>query len=145
LKSLLIVFAALFLLIATPYVFDSIDNALTEEYTQSMAGVSTASGVYTANVTLGQAAYNNSATSITAIASNLTSDTPTPASYNSTSKVVLVSGLEGNTSRTLTLAYLIDNTDMEAGMIMFIHLLRWFYIFIIIGLTGGAIYAFFQT
>ena len=144
-KSLIIVFASLFLLIATPTVFDALDGALTEEYTQSIAGVATATGNYTANVTLGQSVYNNTASSITGISSNITSDTPTAASYNSTSKSALISGLEGNTSRTLTLAFLIDNPDLDDGMSVFIHLLRWFYIFIIVGLSGGAIYAFFQT
>jgi nitrogen fixation protein FixH len=107
-KSLIIVFGALILLIAMPYLFVSINDAQTSTYTQTSAGVVTTNN-YSANIALNQAIHKDAITSITGITSNLTTDTPGPATYNATSKVLTVSGLTANTTRTLTLAAVIPN------------------------------------
>lgn len=143
-KSLIIVFGALLLIIATPFVFESIDDTLTEDYTQNFAGVSTGAGVNTANVTLGRAIYNNDTSSVTAITSSTDNDSPTAASYNSASRALGVSGLEASTSRTLSVTFDIDRATLPDGISAFLTLLRWFYVFIIVGMAGGAIYAFFD-
>ena len=132
------------LIIATPSVFNAIDNAITQDYTQSISGITTDASEYSANTTLGRSIYNDDTTSISGISSNVSSDSPTASSYNSVSKVLLVSGLDESETRTLTIEFVIDSTVLETGAIAFITLLRWFWIFIIVGMCGGAIYAFFD-
>lgn len=143
-KSLLIIFGALLLIIATPFVFQAIDDSITQESTQSISGVSTGEGEYTANVTLYRDIYNDETQSIIEITSNTTSDAPSAASYNSVSRVLLVSGLDESVTRTFTVEFLIDSTTIPTGAAAFISLLRWFWVFIIVGMCGGAIYAFFD-
>lgn len=143
-KSLIIIFGALLLIIATPSVFIAIDSAITQDYTQSIAGVSTGAGIYAANVTLGRSIYNNDTTSVSSITSNESADSPTASSYNSVSKALEVSGLDASTTRTLSVEYDIDSSVLSTGQVTFYTLLRWFWVFIIIGMCGGAVYAFFD-
>ena len=143
-KSLMIVFGALLLIIATPFVFTAIDDAITQEYTQSVAGLVTGAGEYTSNCTLGRSVYNDDTESVLSITSNVTADTPTAASYNSVSRLLTVSGLDQNSTRTLSVEFMIDSTTLPAGGAAFLTLIRWFWVFIIIGMVGGAIYAFFD-
>jgi hypothetical protein len=144
LKSLVVVFGVVLLLIATPFVFTGIDNAITEEYSQSISGVATGAGEYAANVTLGRAVYNDDDSSVIGISSNTSSDTPSAASYNSVSKSLEVSGLDESVTRTLTIEFTIDSTTLPTGGAAVLTLLRWFWIFIILGMAAGAIYAFFD-
>lgn len=144
-KSLIIVGAALFLIIATPFVFDAIRGAQTDEYAQSIAGVTTGAGVYAANVTLSQEAFNDNVNSITSISSNISgSDSPTASVYNSVSQALEVTGLEESSTRTLSVTYRVDDTDLPDFMGAFFTLLRWFWVFVPIGFAAGAIYAFFD-
>lgn len=143
-KSLIIVFGAILLIIATPSVFTAIDEGITQEYSQSVAGISTAVSIYSANATLGRSIYNDDTTSVTGISSNVSSDTPAAASYNSVSKALEVSGLSANITRTLTVVFMIDSTTLPAGGAAFFTLIRWFWIFAILGMIAGAIYAFFD-
>ncbi len=144
-KSLLVIFAVLLLIIATPYVFEAIDDGLSQTYSYSASGVATGAGVYSANVTLPQALYNSSVVYVNSISSNTSSDAPSAASYNSVSKVLTVSGLDEALTHTLTISYQISSTIMNAGQLAFWTLMRWFWIFVIVGATVGAIYAFFTT
>lgn len=143
-KSLIIIFAALLLIIATPFVFDSIDDAITDSYSQSFAGVTTGAGEYSENVTLSRALYNDDADSVTGVSSNITSDTPTAGTYNTVSHAVEITGLEASQVRTITVDFEIDSTTLPDGVATFLALWRWFWIFIITGLAAGAIYAFFD-
>lgn len=143
-KSIIITFAALLFIIATPFVFTAIDNMITQDTSQSIAGVTTGAGEYSENVTLGRAIYNNDTTSITGISSNVSSDTPTASAYNSVAKRLEVSGLNASQVRTLTVAFMIDSTTLPTGAVAFLTLLRWFWIFAVVGMIGGAIYAFFD-
>lgn len=143
-KSLIIIFGTLLLIIATPFVFESIDNALTDEYSQSFASVSTGAGEYAANVTLSREPHNEDTNDVTEISSNISSDSPSASDYNTVSKSLEVSGLVESEERTLTVEFYIDSVSLPASMVTFMGLLRWFYVFIIIGMSGGAIYAFFD-
>jgi len=144
-KSLLICFAAMLMLIGIPWVFSSIDNAMTDDLSQSFAGVSTGAGIYSANVTLGKDLYNNSVGAVTDVSSNLTGiDTPLAYSYNSVSNILTVSGLDASQSRTLTVEFLIDTETTPAEFLTILVLFRWFYVFSILGLEAGAIYAFYR-
>lgn len=129
---------------ALPFVFSSIDNALSESITQNTAGVSV-TGNYSTNITLSNAIFNNSITSIKSITSNESTDSPAVYTYNSVSRVLTVSGLNSGASlRTLAVNFNIPSTTLPDFMTTFLSLLRWFWVFIIIGMTAGAIYAFFD-
>lgn len=142
-KSLIIIFGAMLLIIATPFVFTAITDAITQEYTQTISGIVTGD-LYAANATLGRAIYNNDTSSVVSIASNHTADSPTASAYNLTTRALEVSGLSANTTRSLTVVYDITSTIIPGGSALVIGLLRWFWVFVIIGLCGGAIYAFFD-
>lgn len=144
-KSLIIIFAATMLIIATPYVFQSIRGGVTEDYSQSVAGVSTLTGQHTANITLGRAIFSNDTASVTGITSNVSSDTPTAYSYNSVSRQLEISGLADGATRTVVASFLIGSTILPSGSgSLLLTLLTWFWIFLILGTVGGAIYAFFD-
>lgn len=144
-KSLIIICAALFMMVATPFVFASLDNSLTDEYTQSVSGVGTGAGDYAANVTLGRSIYNDDSVSVLEISSNISSDTPSASAYNSVSKKLEVSGLEASETRTLVIRFLIDSTTLPSGSSIFLTFLRWLWIFVIVGFMGGGVYAFFES
>ena len=145
-KSLFIIFAALFLIIAIPWVFDAVDDALTEEYTETFAGVTTAAGVYAANVTLAEALWQDSSTSVSDISSNLSGyDTPSVSNYNTVSHALQVNGLEQSQVRTLSVDFEMESTTLPDAFATFLVLFRWWYLFIVLGTSGGAIYAFFVT
>lgn len=144
-KSLIIVAVALLLIIALPFTFIAIDNAITDTYEQTISGVTTGAGSYNATVTLGRALYNEDAVSITSISSNVTSESPSAASYNTVNHQVVVTGLEANKTHTLAFTFLIDNTTLPDGMTTVVTVLRWFWVFAIVGTIIGAIYAWFVT
>jgi len=143
LKSIIVAFAVILLIIAMPFVFQSIEDARTNEAELTFASVTT-SGVSTANVTLNQAIYRGSVNSVTAVSSNITSDTPSAYSFNSVSRVLQVNGLAEDETRTLSVAFNIENENLDDGSLVFFSLFRWFYIFMIVGMSGGAIYSFFD-
>lgn len=142
-KSIIVAFAVILLIIAMPFVFQSIEDARTNEAELTFASVTT-SGVSTANVTLNQAIYRGSVNSVTAVSSNITSDTPSAYSFNSVSRVLQVNGLAEDETRTLSVAFNIENENLDDGSLVFFSLFRWFYIFMIVGMSGGAIYSFFD-
>lgn len=76
--------------------------------------VTTAAGVTSANVTLSQDLYAG-ATSRVTVSSTDTTDNPIAWTYTTATRVLLVTGLEANTSRTLTIAYDIDNLTVFWG------------------------------
>ena len=140
-KSLLIVFGTLLLIIATPFVFTAIDDGITESATQTFSGVT---GTDNNTVILGRALYNNDTQSVTAVTSNETADSPAAYSYNSVSRVLVVTGLVSS-NRTLSVVFDIAATNIPTGASTFLGtVLRWFWVFIIIGMAAGAIYAFFD-
>ncbi len=145
-RSLVIVFAALLLIIVLPFVFQGIDGAITQSTSQAISGVTTGAGIYSANITLGRGIYNNDTTSITGIASDVTADVATTSAWNSVSKVLEVSGLDESQTRILTIDFMIDSSTLPDGAALILSTLtRWLFIFAIPGALIGAIYAFFQS
>lgn len=143
-KSLMIIFAALLLTIAMPFIFDAIDNSITQEQSQNFSGVTTGAGEYTTNVTIGRAIWNNDTTSVEEITSNSTADSPTAYAYNSASRVLTVSGLAESEERTLAVSFLIESTTLEPGVGTFLTITRWFWVLGIICFLGVSVYAFFD-
>lgn len=144
-KSLFICFAALFMMIAIPWVFAAIDDSLTQDFTQTFAGVTTGAGEYAANVTLASATWNDNVADVNPISSNVDSDAPSASAYNDISHILTVSGIDQSTTRTLAVTFAIDSTTLPEFFSTFLVLFRWFYIFICLGMAGGAIYAFTQS
>ena len=142
-KSIVIVFAAFLMLIATSPLFAAIDDARNETTTENFQGLTSSNS--TANVTLGSTLSQNSLSEVTTITSNYTADTPTKYAYNSASRVLTINGLASSGTRTLAVTYNIVSTTLPSGMSAIFPLLYWFWIFIALGMAGGAIYAFFQT
>lgn len=143
-KSLFIVFVTLFFIIAMPWVFDLIRDTRTDQLEQSFAGVTTGAGAYSANVTLSDSLSDSHVIAVSDITSNVTSDTPSAYTYNSVSKVLTVSGLNDSHTRTLVITYDIENASLNPGIIVFCEIFPWFYFLLVIGLTCGAVYAFFH-
>lgn len=125
--------------------FTGIDSARTDDYTQTVAGVTTAAGVYAANVTLGQSVYDDEVASIVSVSSNISSDSPSAYSWNSVSNVLWVSGLEADETRTLEVDFLINSVTLEAGASAYLVLFFWFLMFVPLGMMAGAIYNFWQS
>lgn len=144
-KSLLIIFGTLMLLLYIPVVIEGTRDAQTEDYDLSFAGVTTAAGVYSANVTLTTDIYDDNVLSVASVSSNVSSDSPSASAFNSSSKVLTVNGLAASSTRTLDLTLKVDNPLMPAGMSMFFGLYQWFYNFVILASFAGAIYAFVQS
>jgi hypothetical protein len=143
-KSIIVIFGALLLIISLPTFFQATYDARTQEQTLNLAGVTTAAGVYSANVTLTQATHDGKLAAVQTVSSNVTSDSPTGAAYNSVSKVLNVTGLDASQTRTLSIAYDIDSTLIPDGVSIFLTLCNWFYIFAILGCITGAVYSFFD-
>ena len=146
-KSLIIVFAALLVIIAFPLLFDSIDDARVDHFTQNVAGLTTGAGGYTSNATLSRALYDDDAANVVSVTSNTTADSPSADSYNSVSRLLIIGGLVASTTRTISITYEIDSTVLDdyVGMGVFLTLFIWLVVFIVLGLLVGAVYAFFQT
>lgn len=129
---------------AAPFAFASIDSAATDDYEQTFNSVATGSGATAANITLAQAIYENHINQVVSVSSNITTDTPSATYFNSVNRALEVSGLAASSSRTLSVTFRTDSSTMPTGMGTFWTFLRWFYVFMIIGFAGGAIYAFFD-
>jgi hypothetical protein len=146
LKSLFICLIVFFFLLGIPWFFDAIDNARTDDYQLSFAGVTTGAGEYTSNVTLTSSLYYGAVAFVSEISSNLTSyDTPSAASYNTVSHLLTVNGLGESAARTLVIDYKIPSVSLPDFMPVILVAFRWLYIFVILGLEGSAMYAFFHT
>lgn len=143
-RSVIIIFAALLLVAAAPFAFASIDEAASDEYTENFNSISTGAAVTTSNVTLAQDIYEDHINQVISISSNVSSDSPSATAINTVSRLLDVSGLSPSTIRTLSVTYRTDSSTMPSGMSTFWLFLRWFYVFMIIGFAGGAIYAFFD-
>jgi len=146
LKGLFICVIALFFYIAMPWAFGKIDATLSHDYHQNVAGVTTAAGEYAANVTLSKDLWNDNSASVTEISSNVSVvDSPTAYSFNTVSRILTVSGLEQNLTRTLALTFRIDNPYLPDFLPPILWLFRYMYIVLCLGLDAAAVYAFFQN
>lgn len=113
--------------------FDNLDRTEIE----TSATVTTA-GVTVGDITLNSGLYNDNLDSVVEISSTDSDDTPAPSSYNSTTDVLKVSGLQQSTSRTLTVSYY---TERDTGYISTLLPITPFIIFLLfLGAGGGIMY-----
>lgn len=133
------------MILFTLVLFEALVDAQTDDYTQNFAGVTTAAGVYAANVTLSEDLYEDNVISVSAVASNVSSDSPAANSYNSVSNRLEVGGLDQSKTRTLSVTYDIEDPTLPTGMVVFLQIFIWFILLVDLGLLVGAAYAFFTS
>lgn len=109
-KSLIICFGAILLMVCMPLFNDSVHDARTDEYSQSFAGEETGSGVYSGNVTLSEDLFNDHVGNVEEITSNVSSDSPTATSYNSANNLLVYGGVVGSENRTMWYEYISHNS-----------------------------------
>ena len=104
--------------------------------------VTTAPVVFTGNITLFTNLYDNDTSTIT-ISSDDSDDSPVYSSYNTTTRRLIFSGLDDNTTRTMTVLYDIDAlTESEAvGNLM--DMVDFLWLLILVAFPGAAIVAIF--
>lgn len=135
--SFLIVFtsAILWLLPVTDAIYDYRTDVKEDEFNYS-----TGVGVTVANVTLTKEVYNDDQSTIGAI-SDYSSDTPVVAGYHSATRVVDITGLAGNYTRTLTVSYDYDALSASGAISNFIDKLGWIWLICIIAFPPAALAA----
>lgn len=87
------------------FLFVSLTNARTIEYTQAVPSVATGGGVTTADVVLLKSIFDNDLASITSITSSNAADFPAVDNYVIANKTLTVQGLAAADTRNLTIVY----------------------------------------
>ncbi len=95
----------LILFLVGSFLFVSLTNARSIEYTQPVPGVATASEVTSANVVLLKPIFDDDLASITSITSDNTADFPAIGSYTVATKTLAVAGLNASDIRNMTVVY----------------------------------------
>ena len=116
--KVLIGILAIFLLLgafASPMI-DGIKGWRTNDTTQNFA-VTTGGGVTTANVTLTYDLYQAAVPEVISIISTEEADAPAATSYTEATKILLISGLEADKTRTLTVNYYAE-TDNDVMRVL---------------------------
>lgn len=133
---IIVVAAILWMLPITMAIYDFRTDLRTDTF-----NTSTAVGVTTANETLLDDLYDGDIGSVD-IASDDATDAPLANSYNSTSRVLGMTGLTENTTRTLEISYDIDALDVDSLNTLFDWLpLIW--ILVIVAFPMAALFAIF--
>jgi hypothetical protein len=100
--------------------------------------VTTAAAVTSANVTLSYNLYQEALAEVQSISSNDTDDTPVAAAYTDATKYLLVSGLDGDTTRTLTVDYYAE-TDSTVMRVLGPFLAFLIFGFLLMGIVWGIV------
>lgn len=116
----------------------------TDQRTDSI-GALTAVGVTSANITLGQAIFEDDTTTVTVL-SDLTTELPVfmGATYSGLNFSANVSGLTANASRTFTVTYDVDALSGWAGIVALVDRLAWIWLLLIIAFPAAAVAAIFM-
>ena len=91
----------------------------------------TAVGVTSANVTLSKELYDDD-TQTFVLNSDLATDDPTLSTYNGTTRVALIAGLTGNTTRELEVQYDAPSFEETGGLSTFLDVVPWFWMLILV-------------
>ena len=103
-KPIMMVLGAVIIILSLAAVITAIQDFRSDAETETHA-VTTAAGVTSANITLEQDLFLDDNANVSAISSNLTSDTPRASTYTAASNRLLINGLTASGSRTITLTY----------------------------------------
>ena len=102
----------------------------------------TVAGQTTENVTLHKPVYDDDIDTID-IVSDESADTPAYNSYDNTTRVVNITGLSANLTRTLTVSYDVDALEGGDALNTFVGYIPWIWMLIIIVFPIAALAAIF--
>jgi len=102
----------------------------------------TTGDIVTANVTLSKVVYDNDQSTID-ILSDEAFDTPTLSAYNTTTRALIIAGLSGNETRTLTVFYDIDSLGASDAINNFLDIVPYIWMLLIVLLPAAGIFAIF--
>lgn len=127
--------AGLFLFPITGATYDFRTDVREDSFT-----VATAAGVTTGNFSLVKPIYDNDVSTVE-LSSDLSTDVPAYSSYNTTSRLLVFSGLTANTTRVITASYDIDalTSAPAIGTLLNINPFLWYAFSIVF--IGAAIVA----
>jgi hypothetical protein len=145
-RSILLTFGAMLIILMFPVLLTSIQDARTDEYTQNFVGVSTAANVTAANVTLAIDVWEDTVSSVSSINSSTGTESPTADAYNSATRLLTIGGLDANSSRNMTVLYLHQAStvsDLQTTEYLFTVVI-WFAVLVVLGLLVAALFHAFQ-
>jgi len=134
---IIFVSAILFMLPFTQMAYDFRTDPRTDVYT-----VDTAVGITTGNESLYDDLYDDDMGSID-IDSTLATDIPMPSSYNTTTRLLDITGLTANTTRTLSITYDYDALDASEAIATLIDRLPWVWLLVCVAFSPAALFAIF--
>lgn len=106
--------------------------------------VPTAVGVTTGNVILGVPVFEND-TDVIEIISGLGTDVPVFSTYNTSTRMVIFSGLTANGTRIITITYLIDALGEFTAVNTLMGWLPYIWYLVVIAFIPGALFAIFTN
>jgi len=106
--------------------------------------VPTAVGVTTGNIILGVPVYDDD-TDVITIISDLGTDVPVFSAYNTTTRMVVFSGLTANGTRIITITYLIDALSLYTAVNTFLDFLPYIWLLTVFAFVPGALFAIFTN
>ncbi len=95
--------------------------------------VTTAAGATSANITLVQSVLDADIANITSVTSNITTDAPLASTYTDATKKVLVSGLDDDAARRLTVIYRAPALNSYVGADT---AAKWWPLFLVLGIIA---------
>jgi hypothetical protein len=116
-KSIPVFLGVILLVFSLPFVFNSVHDARTADFTESQAEIITAAGTTSANLTLARELWADDPASVSSIASSIT-EYPSATIYNEVTRALTISGLSSSENRTLVLVYDIANPNLENASTM---------------------------
>lgn len=134
---IIVVSAILFMLPLTEAIYDFRTAERTDTFTTGTGVAAT-----TANVTLIVKLYEDDLGSVD-VDSNLATDAPVGSTYNSTPRVLTVTGLTDNTTRTLEVTYDFAALTSNTAINTVLDLVPFIWLLIIIAFAPAAIFAIF--
>ena len=101
-----VIFGIVFLMLMAPSLLGGLNDFRTDNISNAFSVNTTGAGsITTGNVTLTQALFESGVQHVTSISSNWSADVPLATAYNSNTRVLTVSGLVANQTRTLNVTY----------------------------------------
>jgi len=134
---IIVVAAVLFMIPSTEMVYDF----RTEQRTDTFLTI-TAAATTSANETLLQDLYGDDMGSVD-IDSDFATDAPLPNSYNSTSRVLNITGLTANTTRALDITYDVSSLGGYDAIDTLLDRFPYFWLLVIIAFAPAALVAMF--
>lgn len=136
---ILVISAFLFMLPVSEGIYDYRTMQRVETET-----VPTAVGVTTGNVILGVPVFDND-TDVIEIISDSGTDVPVFSAYNTTTRMVVFTGLTANGTRVITITYLIDTLGLYAAVNTFLDFLPYIWLLTVFAFVPASLFAIFTN